>query len=172
MIERAARFLRGARGSGELRFVSLADRLPESIAWSNQRMQLFTQERTHAESVAFADKRRNDPPQVDPNGVVAFEALLRFLKSKGVSVYLVSPPFNPTYYDRLKGTPYAEGLQRIEALIQKLATDHKLPLFGGFNPHKSGCTTEMFIDAEHSNEKCLQKVMDQFMALDTLRGTN
>ena len=31
----------------------------------------------------------------------------------------------------------------------------------------------MYIDAEHSNENCLQKIFDQFMALDSqLRGTN
>ncbi len=154
-------------------FETLDTLLPDgSITWSNQRMKLFTQARTVSESIAFADKRKNDPPVVDPQGVEAFETLLRFLKEKGVSVYLVSPPFNPIYYDRLQGTPYAEGLQRIETLIKKLATDHNLPLFGGFNPHKIGCTADMYIDAEHSNEHCLQKVMDQFVALDSQKGTN
>jgi hypothetical protein len=154
-------------------FETLDTLLPDgSIVWSNERMRLFTQERTHAESVAFANLRKNTPPIVDPKGVEAFETLLRFLKEKGVSVYLVKPPFNPTYYDMLQGSPYAEGLQRIESLIAKLGADHKLPVFGSFNPHDLGCTSEMYIDAEHSNEKCLQKVFDQFTAIDTMRGTN
>ena len=154
-------------------FETLDVLLPDgSIMWSNERMQLFTQDRTRAESIAFANKRQNSPPLVDPKGVEAFETLLRFLKEKGVSVYLVKPPFNPTYYDRLQGSPYAEGLQRIEALIEKFGKDHALPVFGSFNPHKLGCTSEMFIDAEHSNEICLQKVFDQFTVLDTLRGAN
>jgi hypothetical protein len=154
-------------------FETLDVLLPDgSIVWSNQRMKLFTQERTRAESIAFANLRKNTPPVVDPKGLEAFETLLRFLKDKGVSVYLVKPPFNPTYYDMLQGSPYAEGLERIEGLIEKLGVDHALPVFGSFNPHKLGCTSEMYIDAEHSNEKCLQKVFDEFTALDTLRGTN
>jgi hypothetical protein len=159
--------------SNEKHFETLDALLPDgSIVWSNQRMQMFTQERTKAESIAFAEKRKNSPPVVDPKGVEAFEAVLKFLKEQGVSVFLVSPPFNPTYYDRLQGTPYAEGLKRIETLIQKIATDHQLPLFGGFNPHKLGCTSDMYIDAEHSNDKCLQKIFDQYMALDLKGGLN
>jgi hypothetical protein len=145
--------------------------LPDgSIVWSNKKMKLFTPERTRKEALAFADKRKNDPPLVDPKGVEAFETLLNFLKDKGVSVYLVNPPFNPTFYDSVQGTAYSEGLARIEALVGRIATDHKLPLFGSFNPHKIGCTAEMYIDAEHSNEHCLQKIFDQFTALDSARS--
>jgi hypothetical protein len=154
------------------KFETLDTLLPDgSITWSNQRMALFTQERTLSESIAFADLRQNSPPLVDPKGVEAFEVLLKFLKDKGVSVYLVKPPFNPTYYDRLRGTPYAEGLDRIESLIQRIANDHKLPVFGSYDPHELGCTSAMYIDAEHSNDKCLQKIFDQYMAIDAKAGT-
>lgn len=152
-------------------FETLDTLLPDgSITWSNKRMKLFTQERTLSESINFANKRQNTPPLVDPKGVEAFEALLNFLKDKGVSVYLVKPPFNPTYYDRLRGSPYAAGLDRIDALIQRIANDHKLPVFGSFNPHTLGCTSEMYIDAEHSNDKCLKKIFDQYMAIDAKSG--
>ncbi len=152
-------------------FETLDTLLPDgSITWSNQRMKLFTQERTLSESIDFANKRQNSPPLVDPKGVEAFVVMLKFLKEKGVSVYLVKPPFNPTYYDRLRGTPYAEGLDRIETLIQKIANDHKLPVFGSYNPHELGCVSEMYIDAEHANDKCLQKIFDQYMAIDAKAG--
>lgn len=152
-------------------FETLDTLLPDgSITWSNQRMKLFTQERTLKESIAFANLRENTPPIVDPKGVEAFETLLKYLKDKGVSVYLVKPPFNPTYYDRLRGSPYAEGLVRIESLIQKIATDHNLPVFGSYNPHTLGCTSEMYIDAEHANDKCLKKIFDQYMVLDAKKG--
>jgi len=152
-------------------FETLDTLLPDgSITWSNQRMKLFSQERTLAQANSFAKLRQNTPPIVDPQGVVAFETLLNFLKEKGVSVYLVRPPFNPTYYDQLRGSPYAEGLDRIDALIKRIATDHKLPLFGSFNPHDIGCTSAMYIDAEHSNSKCLQKVFDQYMAIVAKEG--
>lgn len=154
-------------------FETLDTLLPDgSITWSNKKMQLFTAERTKVESLAFAAKRENDPPVVDPQGVLAFETLLNFLKEKGVRVYLVNPPFNPIFYDRMQGTPYAEGLTRFETLVQKIAADHHLPLFGSFNPHKIGCTSAMYIDAEHSNMQCLQKIFDQFAVIDNQKGSN
>jgi hypothetical protein len=159
--------------SEKTKFETLDVLLPDgSIVWSNKKMHLFTPERTEAESIAFANKRQNDPPLVDPRGVLAFETMLDFLKKQGVSVFLVNPPFNPTYYDRLQGTPYGEGLGRIEKLVQQIAGKHQLPLFGSFNPHKIGCTSDMYIDAEHANDKCLQKIFDQFTALDKARGAN
>jgi hypothetical protein len=154
-------------------FETLDTLLPDgSITWSNKKMRLFTAERTKAESLAFAEKRENDPPVVDPQGVKAFNVLLDFLKEKGVTVYLVNPPFNPIFYDRVQGTPYAAGLSRFETLVQKIATDHHLPLFGSFNPHKLGCTSAMYIDAEHSNMQCLQKIFDQFAVIDGQKGGN
>lgn len=176
LFENMTRWMKASERPGASQskhFETLDALLPDgSIVWSAKHMQIFTKERTRLESDAFADKRQNDPPQVDPKGVEAFDTLLSFLKAQGVSVYLVNPPFNPTFYDRMQGTPYAEGLQRIEVLTQKFANDHQLPVFGSFNPHKLGCTSDMFIDAEHSNPTCLQKVFDQFTAIDSLRGTN
>jgi hypothetical protein len=155
------------------RFETLDTLLPDgSITWSNKKMHLFTAERTKAESLAFALKRENDPPIVEPQGVQAFETLLVFLKEKGVKVYLVNPPFNPIFYDRVQGTAYAEGLNQFEKLVQKIASDHHLPLFGSFNPHKLGCTSAMYIDAEHSNMQCLQKIFDQFAVIDSQKGGN
>jgi hypothetical protein len=153
--------------SEKAHFETLDTLLPDgSILWSNHKMQLFTQERTLAESLAFVEKKKNDPPIIEPQGLLAFNTLLTFLKDKGVSVYLVNPPFNPMFYDRVQGTPYGDGLVKFEALVKKIATEHNLPLFGSFNPHTLGCTAEMYIDAEHSNPQCLQKIFDQFIAIE------
>jgi hypothetical protein len=157
----------------ERQFKALDVLLPDgSILWADKHMALFTEERTKKESLAFAALRHNMPPKVDPDGVYAFEKMLDFLKQEGVEVTLVHPPFNPIYYDALQGSPYAEGLKRIEELTQRIAADHGLKVFGSFNPHDIGCTAAMYIDAEHSNEKCLQKIFDQYVALDKTQGTN
>ena len=147
--------------------------LPDgSIMWSNKKMRIFTPERTVEEVKKYAQVALANPPVVDSKGVAAFEALFAYLKQQGVQVYLTNPPFNPTFYDQIEGTPYAESLARVEALTQKFSTQYGFPIFGGFNPHKIGCTSEMYIDAEHSNPECLQKVFDQFLALDGLRKSN
>jgi hypothetical protein len=143
-----------------------------SIRWADKHLDLFTAARTRKESVAFAELRRNVPPKVDPKGVFAFTKMLDFLKKEGVEVTLVHPPFNPIYYDALTGSPYAAGLKKIEELTQRIAAEHGLKTFGSFNPHNIGCTSEMYIDAEHSNEKCLQKIFDQYVALEKKQGSN
>jgi hypothetical protein len=147
--------------------------LPDgSIMWSNKKMHIFTPERTLDEVNKYAKVALANPPAIDLEGVAAFESLFLFLKKQGVQVYLTNPPFNPTFYDQIAGTPYAESLARVEALTQKFSTQYGFPIFGGFNPHKMGCTSEMYIDAEHSNPECLQKVFDQFLALDGLRKSS
>lgn len=147
--------------------------LPDgSIMWSNKKMHIFTAERTTTEVNNFAKVALSSPPLIDPKGVAAFESLFSYLKSQGVQVYLTNPPFNPQFYDQIDGTPYAEGLAKIEALTQKFSTEYGFPIFGSFNPHKMGCTAEMYIDAEHSNPECLQRVFDQFLALDGVRKTS
>jgi hypothetical protein len=147
--------------------------LPDgSIMWSNKKMHIFTPERTREEVKKYAQVALANPPVIDPKGVAAFETLFSFLKKQGVQVYLTNPPFNPAFYDQIEGTPYAEGLARVEALTQKFSKEFNFPIFGGFNPHKMGCTAEMYIDAEHSNPQCLQSVFDQFLALDGVRKSN
>jgi hypothetical protein len=151
--------------SSEKQFATLDTLLPDgSIVWSKKHMALFTQERAYKESMAFVEKRRNDPPRVDQQGVDAFEKVLVFLKEKGVEVTLVKPPFNPVYYDAVQDGTYKDGLIRIEKLIADIAARHGLKVIGSYNPHEIGCVKEMYIDAEHSNATCLKKVLAPFVA--------
>lgn len=152
--------------TSERQFQGLDTLLPDgSIVWSLKHKALFTAERAEREANSFADASIASPPQIDGAGVAAFDKLLTYLKEQGTTVYLVHPPFNPVFYDRVQGTPYMEGLAKVDAVTQQLAAAHGLKIFGDFNPHKVGCDKTMYIDAEHSNAQCLAKVLDQFNAL-------
>jgi len=159
--------------SDEQRFKSLDTLLPDgSILWSADHQAIFTAERTARESKDFADRRRNDPPKVDPQGVEAFDRLLGFLKENGVQVVLVHPPFNPQFYDAVQNGTYPAGLNKIRKITRDLAARHGLKIIGEFDPHRVGCTADMYIDAEHSSPACLQKVFDQYeKILPELRRT-
>jgi hypothetical protein len=156
----------------EKHFKSLDVLLPDgSITWSDEHMRVFTPERTDAESAKFAALKGGKAPEIDPKGLEAFDMLLGYLKDRGVTVYLAHPPFNPQFYDRVQGTPYMAGLHTIEELTQKLASKHGMQVIGGFNPHKLGCTAAMYIDAEHSDGRCLKAVFDEFTTLDRAKGS-
>ncbi|MBL8789584.1 MAG: hypothetical protein JNM45_03745 [Rhizobiales bacterium] len=152
-------------------FQSLDVLLPDgSILWSEDHKNIFTQERARRESNAFAQAAISDPPRIDAKGVAAFGKVLDFLKGHGVKVYFVQPPFNPVFYDRVQGTPYMDGLNRLDDLTRRIAAERGIPVFGSFNPHRLGCTADQYIDAEHANPKCLQHVWDEFIALEAAEG--
>lgn len=152
--------------SDERNFAGLDTLLPGgSILWSQEHKDLFTQERSRKEALAFAAARKNNPPIIDPKGVAHIEALLEFLQKEGVEITLAHPPFNPIYWDAVQGTPYMDGLNKVKALTQSWAEKYNLPMIGGFDPKSVGCTADMYIDAEHSNPKCLGMLLGQFNAL-------
>ena len=156
--------------TSEHQFESLDTLLPDgSIVWSKRHMKLFSQERSKKESLAFAEKRLNDPPQVEARGVEAIDKLLTYLKAQGVTVYLAQTPFNPIFYDRVQGSRYADGLAKIDTLVHDLAKQHGLQVIGGYNPHKVGCNATMYIDAEHANASCLKNIFDEFIKLDSAK---
>ena len=139
--------------------------LPDgSIIWSREHDALFTRDFARSRALAFAAQRRNDPPQIDQAGVEAFTRLLEFLQERDITIYLAHPPFNPIYFDALEGSPYMQGLAEIEALTQRFADQFGLQVIGSFDPADVGCRAEMYIDAEHSNPECLQRVLNGYRA--------
>lgn len=152
--------------SSKLHFDKLDTLRPDgSILWSAEHMALFTQERAKKESLDFAAMKRNSPPPIDPKGVEAVDKLLSFIKSKGTQVVLVHPPFNPIYWDAVQGGTYMEGLERVRQITRDFAEKHGLHIIGDFDPSKVGCTSDQYIDGEHGNPACLQKIFDQYEAL-------
>ena len=61
----------------------------------------------------MATRRVNDPAKIDPDGVKAVDALLGYLKSAGVNVFLAHPPFNPLYFQQVSVGSYVDGLRKV-----------------------------------------------------------
>ncbi|MGI9421835.1 MAG: hypothetical protein ACR2PA_01425, partial [Hyphomicrobiaceae bacterium] len=136
-----------------------------SIFWSREHLAKFTPERSDRLAREFAAENVDSPPKIDPKGLFALDRLFQFLKRRGVEVYLVHPPFNPIYYDRIVNGAYKKGLEKIESLTRGYADKYGFQVFGSFNPHDIGCTADMYIDAEHANPKCQGKILQQFAKL-------
>jgi hypothetical protein len=153
--------------TSETVFKSLDVILPDgSIKWSQEHMDVFTPERTLSESLTFADYKVKHPPLIEPRGVAAFEKLIEHLQAQGVTIYFVQPPYNPQFWDAVQGTDYMTGLQPVLELQKNLARKYNIKTFGGFDPKLVGCLASEYIDSEHANPKCLQKIFNQYIALD------
>jgi hypothetical protein len=131
-----------------------------SIRWSRARRDQFTAERTAREVEAAVAQWRNLSLDIDEDAVAAIDRMLALLVQRGVRVVLVHPPFNPDFYRRIQNTPYAAGLQRVEAVTARLAAAHGAALAGSFDPAVAGCTAAAYIDAEHSSPACLRRLLD------------
>ena len=143
---------------------TLSTLLPDgSILWSEIQNQSYTQDRTRRLSLEFAAEKRNQQLTVDPLGLRSVDRVLAFLVERGVKVYLAHPPYNPTYWAAVQGSPYIASLQNIQRITQDLAAKHGLKVVGSFNPHDLGCVDEMYIDAEHSGPECLKRIIDQVL---------
>ncbi len=137
-----------------------------SITWSTLHQQAFTPERARAEALSHAYAQRPNAPGIDPVGRQSVDAMLAFLKDQGVKVYLAHPPFNPIYWDAVQGSPYMDGIEDIRNMTREWSAKYDMPIIGGFDPAKTGCTSDMYIDGEHSNSVCLGKIIKQFLVLD------
>lgn len=141
--------------------------LPDgSIIWSDSHRASYTPESAIQKALSFAQEKRNSPPMIDPIGVDTIDRLLTYLAARDVEVYLAHPPFNPVYFDAVRGSPYAAGLERIEQLTRDLAAKHGLEIIGSFDPAEVGCSSEQYIDAEHANPTCLANIINEFVELD------
>lgn len=151
----------------ERHFETLDTLLPGgSILWSGEHKRLFDQKRARNEALTFAAQKRNNPPQIDPKGVQHLEALFDFLVEKGVKVTLAHPQFNPIFWEAVQGSPYIDGLKRVEDLTKSWAEKYGFAMIGGFAPESVGCTADMYIDAEHGNPKCLGMLLNQYNLLN------
>lgn len=140
-----------------------------SITWSTLHQQAFTPERAKAEALAHAYAQRPYAPGIDPIGRQSVDAVFAFLKEQGVEVYLAHPPFNPIYWEAVQGSPYMDGIEDIRQMTREWSEKYDMPIIGGFDPAKTGCTADMYIDGEHSNSVCLGKIITQFLELDKAR---
>jgi len=157
-----------APGATDLRIHPTLDTLHSdgSITWSTLHHQAFTPERARAEALAHAYAQRPNAPGIDPVGRQSVDATLAFLKEQGVQVYLAHPPFSPIYWDAVQGSPYMDGIDDIRQMTLDWSKKYDMPVIGGFDPAKTGCTADMYIDGEHSNSVCLGKIITQFLELD------
>lgn len=137
-----------------------------SITWSTLHRNAFTPERARAEALSHAYAQRPNAPGIDPVGRQSVDAMLAFLKEQGVKVYLAHPPFNPIYWDAVQGSPYMDGVEDIRNMTREWSAKYDMPIIGGFDPARTGCTADMYIDGEHSNAECLGKIIKQFLVLD------
>jgi hypothetical protein len=103
----------------------------------------------------------NTAPIVDPGMVAAMSKLIVFLQSKGVQVVMALTPYQPDFYARVQGHPYARSLHQIETVAEGWSRQYGVPLIGNYDGAQLGCRPTQFRDILHPTADCLAHVMSQ-----------
>lgn len=130
-----------------------------SIRWSREHLAEFTPERSRRLALEMARSVQNRKPELNPRAIAAVETVLKDLQERQVEVLLVHPPFNPLFYAAITGTTYEQGLHDVASLTREMAGKYGFRVAGSFDPKPIGCTSDMYIDAEHGNPNCMRLVL-------------
>lgn len=86
-----------------------------------------------------------------------FEAVIDFLREKGVELTFVLSPFHPIFYDKLAGTENARGVLLTEIYFNRMARRLQIPFYGSYDPAQAGCSNEDFYDGLHVRRESIKK---------------
>lgn len=90
-------------------------------------------------------------------------ALLSFLKDQEIRVILVLPPYHPALYQQIESK--SPGILQAEEAFIQIAAELDLPVFGGYDPAQSGCSSSHFYDGMHPKSSCMKKALQSPVAM-------
>lgn len=79
-----------------------------------------------------------------------FENFIKYLKRHNIEVEFFLPPYHPIVYDYLSTNPSYHNVLITEKYLTDFAVVHKIKVYGSYNPHKYGFTSNDFTDGMHS----------------------
>ena len=91
----------------------------------------------------------------------AYEGFLDLLLARGERVTLYLPPYHPMFFE----AAHKDGkdcLIKFEAYFRSLAQARGIPVIGGYDPAKTGCTEDDLFDFHHPRESGMDKVFKDF----------
>lgn len=135
-----------------------------SIEWADTHTRVFTAERARNLALKHARRMMRNPPVIDPEAVDAVSRTLALLRDRGVHVILAHPPFNPLFFDAVRGSRYAHLLRDVAETTQALAKANGASVVGSFDPRQLDCEERDFIDSEHSRPRCIGRLMRRIAA--------
>lgn len=111
-------------------------------------------------SINYGMLNLEDYTELDTERTEHFEAFLRYVKEKGVRVFLILTPYHPINYEHMSVTRpdhYASFLNT-EPTIRRIASELDIPVYGSYNPYAiPGVTNADFFDSLHCRATCIQK---------------
>jgi hypothetical protein len=102
--------------------------------------------------------------ELSPAYKVYLQKITDHTKQKGIKVKFVMLPYHPTVYNFIeKNSKYYRVLEA-ENFFEDFAIKEGLPIYGSFDPKKTGATEMHFFDGMHFNEYGIDFFMNNFLS--------
>jgi hypothetical protein len=79
-----------------------------------------------------------------------FEDFIVYLQAHNVEVEFFIPPYHPIVYDYISHNSKYYNVLKVEEYLNSFALNHKIKVFGSYNPNKYGLRSKDFTDGMHS----------------------
>jgi hypothetical protein len=87
-----------------------------------------------------------------------FTAFVEYLQKQNIEVEFFIPPYHPIVYDYFSKNEYYRIVFKTEIYFKDFALNHKIKLFGSYDPSKYSLDNSFFFDGLHCNEKAIEKI--------------
>ncbi len=92
------------------------------------------------------------------NYKIIFTAFIEYLQKKNIEVEFFIPPYHPIVYEYLKKNEYYHIVFKTEQYFKNFALNHKIKVFGTYDPHGYNLDNSYFYDGLHCNQKAINKI--------------
>lgn len=106
----------------------------------------------------------SDFHELDAGFLDEFQELLGFLDEQGVNVAFYLPPYTEYMYDYICHESCYESILKVEEYILAYGAQNGIPVYGSYDPQKSGLELKDFYDAYHIRA---EKVKDTLWIRDS-----
>ncbi len=100
---------------------------------------------------------------LDPNASYKLEKILRDIRSMGAEAVIYLPAYHPLAYQTIREQERYAMVETVEAHLRAVAREFGLKIVGSFDPHKSKCSDNDFIDHHHPRRSCVERVFRSAM---------
>ena len=92
------------------------------------------------------------------NYKLIFTAFIEYLQKENIEVEFFIPPYHPIVYEYFKKNEYYHIVFKTEQYFRNFALNHKIQVFGTYDPSVYKLDDSYFYDGLHCNQKAINKI--------------
>jgi hypothetical protein len=107
--------------------------------------------------------------RIDEGSREHFEAAVRYLQSRNVTVILFLAPYHPIVYETIATDPRYANVKAVESYFREFAATENITVVGSYDPGRFNLTSGDFIDGAHPRREVVDSLFTRVASVKTNR---